>query len=542
MQRILNIVGWVGVAVVMAAAAIKIALRIGLLSAETLNPAYDRYLVWAAYVGLALVVAYTLGQWREIAAWFEKRNARYAAIASVSVLVVLGLLIAINYLSARRNKRWDLTANKQYSLSDQSVKILQGLDAPVKVRVFDKETEFERYKTRLAEYEYRSNHKLSVDYIDADKHPLEAKQDNVQTYGTIVLQYKDRTEKAQSDNEQDVTSALMKLLNPTMKKVYFLSGHGEKDPAASARDGYSGIGDALKSDNYQFDKLVLAQTNMIPADATAIVIAGPKADLLDNEVTLLTDYLSRAGKLLVLMDPPADLKKPIDYPHLDALLKQWGINATQSVVIDVSGQTSVASVPVAAPPYPSHPITEQFGLATMFPIARAITPDTNNKDRAAQTFIQTSARSWAETNFSELEDQNKLAVETEKGDIAGPVSIGVAVSAAAPNAAADKADKPAETKPGEEAPKKPETRVAAIGDSDFASNAYLGIAGNRDLFMNTVNWIAQQENQIAIRPRDPADRRITLSASAATLIAWLSIVIVPLAVLGAGVFTWWRRR
>ena len=526
MQRALNFLGWLGTAVVFVAVAVRF-----------LKPEWDQYAVYAAWTGLALVILYSLGQWREIVNYFQRRNARYAAIASVSVLVVLGLLIAVNYLSNRRNKRWDLTSNRQYSLSDQSVKLLKGLDSPVKVRVFDKETEFDRYKTRLAEYEYQSSGKLAVEYVDPDKHPLDAKQYDIQTYGTIILEYKGRREKASSDNEQDVTSSLMKVLNPQSKKVYFLSGHGEKDPSASDRTGYSGIGDALKGDNYQFDKLVLAQTNMIPADATALVIAGPKTDLLDSEVPLIKDYLAKAGKLLVLLDPPDDLKKPAPMPLLVGLLKEWGLNATQTVVVDVSGRSSNAMAPVAAPPYPTHAITEQFGLVTIFPIARAITPATDNPQRPAQSFVQTSARSWAETTFSELDDPQKLAPEADKGDITGPVSIAAAVSVPAAGE-----DKPKDQPTGGEQPKKPETRVAAIGDSDFASNAYLGIQGNRDLFMNVVNWIAQQESQIAIRPREAADRRITLTENTSQLLFWLSIVVVPLAVFGAGVMSWWRRR
>jgi ABC-type uncharacterized transport system involved in gliding motility auxiliary subunit len=526
MQRALNILGWVGTAIVFAAVAVRF-----------LKPEWDQYAVYAAWAGLALVILYTIGQWREIAAYFQKRNARYAAIASVSVLVVLGLLIAVNYLSARRNKRWDLTSNKQYSLSEQSIKLLQGLDEPVKVRVFDKEGEFDRFKTRLAEYEYQSNRKMTIEYIDADKHPVEARQYDVQNYGTIVLEYKGRREKIATDNEQDVTSALMKVLNPQEKKVYFLGGHGEKDPAVSDRIGYSSIGDALKGDNYQFDKLILAQTNMIPADATAIVIAGPKTDLLGSEIPLLTEYLAKGGKLLVMLDPPDDLKTPVAMPQLQGLLKQWGINTPETVVVDVSGRTSVATVPVAAPPYPAHAITEQFGLVTMFPVARAITAATDNPQRAAQSFVQTSDRSWAEATFSQLETPDALVPETDKGDLTGPVSIAVAASAPV----AGEANAPAKAD-GEEQPKKPETRVAAIGDSDFASNAYLGVQGNRDLFMNTVNWLAQQESQIAIRPRDPADRRITLTENTATGLFWLSIVGVPLAVFGAGVLGWWRRR
>ena len=141
MQRALNILGWIGTGVVFVAVAVRF-----------LKPEWDQYAVYGAWAGLALVLLYVVGQWREIAAYFQHRNARYAAMAGVSVLVVLGLLIAVNYLSNRRNKRWDLTANKQYSLSDQSIKLLKGLDDPVKIRVFDKETDFDRYKTRLAEY------------------------------------------------------------------------------------------------------------------------------------------------------------------------------------------------------------------------------------------------------------------------------------------------------------------------------------------------------------------------------------------------------
>jgi ABC-type uncharacterized transport system involved in gliding motility auxiliary subunit len=526
MQRALNILGWIGTGVVFVAVAVRF-----------LKPEWDQYAVYGAWAGLALVLLYVVGQWREIAAYFQHRNARYAAMAGVSVLVVLGLLIAVNYLSNRRNKRWDLTANKQYSLSDQSVKLLKGLDAPVKIRVFDKETDFDRYKTRLAEYEYQSDKKVSVEYIDPDKHPLEAKQYDVANYGTIALEYKGRREKAATDNEQDVTSGLMKLLNPQQKKVYFLSGHGEKDPAASAPTGYSGIADALKGDNYQFDKLALGQTSMIPADATGLVVAGPKTDLLDTEVQLIAAYLDKGGKLLVLLDPPDDLKKPAPMPQLLGLLKQWGINATQTIVVDVSGLSRNAVMAVAAPPYPTHPITDQFGLLTVFPVARAITPATDNPQRAAQTFVQTSAKSWAESNFNQIENPDTLVPEADKGDLTGPVSI--AVATAAPVAGEEKKDNPP---PGSEQPKKPETRVAAIGDSDFAANSNLGVQGNRDLFMNTVNWIAQQESQISIRPRDPADRRITLTENLRSGLSWLTIVVIPLAVFGAGVFSWWQRR
>jgi ABC-type uncharacterized transport system involved in gliding motility auxiliary subunit len=536
-NRILSILSWVGIALLLAAVAIRLGPGFGL--GNVIKPGYDKYATWLFWAGVVLVVLYTLGQWREIATYFQRRNARYGAIAGLSVVIVLGILIAVNYLSTRQNKRWDLTANKQYSLSDQTVKLLKGLDAPVKFTVFDQETNFDRYRPRLTEYAYNSS-KISVQYIDPEKDPAAAKQNGVTTLGTIVISYKGHTENVNGDAEQDLTNGLIKVLNPQQRKVYFLAGHGEKDPTSSDRTGYSSIADALKRDNYQFDKLILAQTNSIPDDANELIVAGPKTDLLDSEVTLIRDYLAKGGKLLVLLDPPDNLKSPAPMTNLTGLLKDWGINATNSVVVDVSGRTTVATVPVAGPPYPSHAITDRFDLITMYPLARAMTPITGNTSRAAQTFVQTAARSWAETNLGSLETPNALAPEPDKGDIAGPVSVAVAVSAPAEKAQAD-AKPAANTQNGDDA-KKPETRVAAVGDSDFAANAYLGVEGNRDLFMNTINWLAQQENLIAIRPREASDRRLTITASQMTGIFWLSIVIIPAVVFGSGAYSWWRRR
>ena len=130
MQRIFSILGWVGTAVVFGAVAIRF-----------VRPEWDQYGTQAAWAGLALVVLYTLGQWREVLEYFRRRQARYGAVATVGVLVALAIVVAVNYLASRQNKRWDLTASRQNSLSEQTVKVLQSLTAPVKFTVFDKQTE-----------------------------------------------------------------------------------------------------------------------------------------------------------------------------------------------------------------------------------------------------------------------------------------------------------------------------------------------------------------------------------------------------------------
>src|SRR5919106_6880274 len=236
LKRILSILSYVGMALVFGALAVRI-----------LRPEWEQYAVYASWTGLALVVLYTLGQWREIAAFFQRRNARYGALAGASVLIVLGILIAINYLSTRQNKRWDLTEDRQYSLSEQTVKLLTGLDAPVKFLVFDQAQSLERFRSRLSEYEYQSN-QVEVEYIDADRRPVQAKEYEIQTYGTVVVEHMGRRERVTSDAEQDLTNALIKVLNPQEKRVYFLAGHGEKDPVDTERTGYSAIADALRRD------------------------------------------------------------------------------------------------------------------------------------------------------------------------------------------------------------------------------------------------------------------------------------------------------
>jgi len=196
-------------------------------------------------------------------------------------------------------------------------------------------------------------------------------------------------------------------------------------------------------------------------------------------------------------------------------------------------------MPVAAS-YPSHPITQGFALMTAFPLTRSVTPiQSGTNGHTAQPLVETSPRSWAETNFKQLQGGTPELDEKE-GDKVGPVSIAAAASAPATDAPASPTDA-AQAKQGEE-PKKPESRIAVIGDSDFAANAVLGVQGNRDLFLNTVNWLAQQENLISIRPKQATDRRLTMTAGQQNLVFLLSVVIIPLAVFGTGVLAWWRRR
>jgi ABC-type uncharacterized transport system involved in gliding motility auxiliary subunit len=528
MKRTLDILGWVGTGVVVAAAALA------------LIPALNRYAEYSkpmAIVGLVLVLAYTMGQWRDIAAMFTRRQARYGSLSVFSIIVVLGILVAINYIGSKQNKRWDLTANKQFSLSDQSRNVVARLDSPMQVQVFAQEPQFPRYQERIKEYEYASS-KISTEYIDPEKKPSVAKQNNIDRMPTIVFNYKGRSERVNAEGEQDLTNAIIKVVSGQQRKVYFTQGHGEKDTTSSEGAGYNIIATALGRENYSVDKLTIAQQGSVPDDASVVVVAGPKTDFFAPEMEALKKYLDKQGKLLLELDPPDKLDSP-PLTNLIALAHDWGIQAGNNVVVDVSGMGRMigtdASVPVVAPPYPSHAIAQRLSLLTAFPLAREASPVTGGVNgHVAQTFLETGPRSWAETDLKSLMTTGAVSLDEAKGDKKGPVPLGSAVSAAAAPAAPPK--------PGEPDAPKPETRVAVIGDSDFAANGTLGVPGNRDLFMNTIGWLSQQDNLISIRPKDADDRRITLTATQESNIFWLSLLIIPGFVFGAGVMTWWKRR
>jgi len=533
-----------------------VALVCSALAIRIIRPEWQQWHNGLALAGLACTLLYILSQWREIARSFSGRQARLGSLAAASVVVVLAILVAINYLASRHNKRWDLTAAHQFTLADQTKKVLQGLAKPMRVIVFARTQDFDRFRSRLDEYQYQSKN-FRVEYVDPDLKPAVAQPyDPLAQSGTVVLEYNGHVERVNSDTEQALTNALVKVVQGKQNKVYFVQGHDERTIDDSERTGYSTIGQYLISDNFAHDNLVLSQVKAIPEDAVVLVVAGPKADFFPNEIDLLKGYLAKGGKLLFLLDPR---EKPDSPPltGLVGLLKDWSIGVDDDVVINAPLDLQVkeeeaidigALAPlrnadgtfVIAAKYLPHPMIEGLGRVTVvFRLARSVAAITGGANgRFAQNLVETTPTSWSETDFKRLMTAGQVAREPGKGDKNGPLTLGAAVSAPPTDAFAPDL-KPGATK--EDAPKR-ETRIAVFGDSDFASNGLLGFGRNADLFMNAINWLAQQEDMIAIRPRDPEDRRITLTTEQQRRIFWLTVLIIPGLILATGVQTWWRRR
>ncbi len=284
------------------------------------------------------------------------------------------------------------------------------------------------------------------------------------------------------------------------------------------RAGYGGIAELLKSDNFLVEPLILLQQD-IPADAAVLVIAGPKSDFLEPEIAKLNAFLAKGGKLMVLIDPPPGAEAP-PLTNLIALLKDWAVEVGNNAVLDPMSQLrgTQADVPVAAQ-YPYHAITSTFRLLTAYPFSRSVKPiEGAPGGRTATSFIMSGRNSWAESDLKTLTTKGEAAPEFDKGDVQGPISLAVAVSAPIEGAT------PPPPADGQDAnPNKPETRLVVVGDSDFAANSVAGIPGNQDMFLNMVNWLAQQENLISVRPRSPEDRRITLTGGQDRMIFWFTL-------------------
>jgi ABC-type uncharacterized transport system involved in gliding motility auxiliary subunit len=522
LKRIVNLLGWLGVVLVLAAVALRFS-----------RPEMSQVYRGLAIAGLVVTLLYLLSQWREIGRSFSRRQVRYGAVSLGSVLVVLAILVGVNWIASRQSKRWDLTVGGQFTLSDQTKKILSGLKEPVKVRVFASSRAVAPYRDRLAEYTHATD-KLNVEYIEPLKQPELANQYQVQQDGTVVFEYKGRTERATAATEQDLTNALVKAVQGEQKKIYFVQGHGEKDTVSSERSGFSGAASALHGDNFAVEKTVLAQQTTVPADAALLVIAGPRTDYLPAEIDMIRAYLRKGGKLMMMLDPPDRTDSP-PLTNLVALAREWGMDVGTNVVVDLSPAGRLLgtgpSIPVAAS-YPSHPINEKMQVLTAYPLARSVAPVSGGVNgHNAQSIVETSQNSWAETDLKALSTSGEARREKDKGDKPGPISLAAAVSATAAEAPA-----PANGQ------SKAETRVVVFGDSDFASNLALGVQGNRDFFLNAVNWLAQQENMISIRAKEPSDRRLTMTAGQQQLVYWLSLVFIPGLIILAGVQAWWRRR
>ncbi len=499
---------------------------------------------------LALVLLHLVLRWDVVARSLGRRQLKYGTNTLVLVVVVLGILGAANYLLARHTKRFDLTKDQRYSLSDQTRKAVSGLKDDVKITYFQRQRDMAQGQDRLKEYSALSPH-LKVDFVDPVQSPAKAQAYDVRgPWPILVVEKGDKRERVSNDGEQDITNAVIKVNRQGKKTVCMLVGEGERSGEDSGERGFSGVKSSLTKSLYDVKDVFLMREKTVPSDCTVLVVAGPEKDLLPETTSAIRDYVKKGGKALVMVEP--ELKE--HYPNVVALLKDWNVVAGNDVVVDVSGMGQLLGLSELAPlamDYPYHPITQNFRLSTVFGAARSMSAGKGTVEGVtAQDLVKTSERSWAETDLT-----LKGPIKYDEGkDTKGPVSLAAVATVKGPtpapsptpspaaSPAASPASSPSPSPSPAEEPKAPEGRVVAVGDSDFASNALLGIQGNQDFFLNAVAWLAEDADLISIRPKEPENQALFLSRQVQQNVAWLALVLLPGFFVVLGVVTWWRRR
>jgi ABC-type uncharacterized transport system involved in gliding motility auxiliary subunit len=457
-------------------------------------------------------------------AWKDRilghRGERFLEAVNLAVYtaVAVAIVVLANWFVDRHNRRWDLTPNQSYSLSPQTTKVLKELKNDLTIYVFDRESGFRERRDLLDNYSALT-HRVTVRYVDPDRQPSLAGQFGIRNYGTVVVAGGDRHFEAQSSTEEGVTNAIVRLLKG-QKTVYFIQGHGERDVDSSDRAGYGRVKKQLENENRQVKTLVLLQKMEVPADCSLLVIAGPRNDFLAQEVETIKKYLTGGGRALFLLDPGVELT------NLAKLLADWNVTLRNDLAID---ENPVAQLVGASPSMPlilkygSSPIVQPLArTATLFPLTRSFEVGKEYKAGvSAESLCETSPDSFGVADF----DPKVREVRYRAGkDTKGPLSVAVAGTIAG------------------EGEKKTEGRFVAVGTSMLAVNNYLPFEGNRDLFMNMVNWLSAEEDLISIRPKPPESQRLNMTAQQMRRVLYLGVFGLPILIIALGTSVWWRRR
>jgi ABC-type uncharacterized transport system involved in gliding motility auxiliary subunit len=449
--------------------------------------------------------------------WMKTRQTRYGAYAAVYVLIVLAVLSIGNWLASSHNKSVDVTASKQFTLSDQTKKVLGNLKSDVNVYYFDTSASYDRARDMLDRYANLSP-KLKISYVDPNKKPDIARFEGARAMGDVIVDNGVKKETAKALTEEELTGAIIRVIKNGQRMTCFVQGSGEHTIDDTGRDGYATFKAALERNNYKTQTISLLQKPQVPAECTIVVVGGPKHDYGPPAIDALKTYVQNGGRLIVDLDPVLALPPPDeklgDTPNLVALVAEWGVTAKGDVVIDMSAASQMfGQLSPVVGSYGTHPIVRVMqDNASVMPLARTM-----------------EVKSPAETLFSSTGDSFALTdpkipikqADIEKG-AKGPFILG----AAATIGTGDKAG-----------------RVVVVGSSDWMSNFILGAPiANRDLALNMMNWLTSDEDLISIRPKEPEDRRLNITTAGIRVIFFTSVIGLPLFVILSGVSVWWKRR
>ena len=479
------------------------------------------------------------------AKWLKARQTKYGAYIAVYTLVVLAILAAVNFLANRYDKSYDATKNKQYSLSGQTIKIVKDLKSDVRMIYFGESGSFPNARDLLDRYSSLST-RMHVQYIDPNKKPTLAKAAGFRADSPVVVENGPRHEGAKSLTEEEVTGALIRALKSGERNVCFMTGAGEHSIDDQDREGFSILKALLERDNYKSravslraaaapdantpdagKKVEIGQAAPsgpveVPKDCTVLVSGGPTADYPPPVVAAIKSYVEDGGRAILMFDNVLRIGRSepaASNDELAALLATWGVTVNKDLVLDLGGLGQIfgfgPEIPVVLQ-YESHPITQPLTrIPTAFPLSRSLEIKSEGRTSVSKLVATT------EDSLATSEIGPGGAVDPKKGK-KGPLTLVAAGTYSG-------------TKQG---------RFVVSGSSIWAVNSLAGSRqlGNRDLFVNSINWLASDEDLISIRPKTPEDQQLNVSGQRLAILFWLSIFIFPLMVVSFGLATWWKRR
>jgi ABC-type uncharacterized transport system involved in gliding motility auxiliary subunit len=494
---------YAGIAVLAAAVLLPFAL-----------PSQAQYRWSLVIAGVLLVLASFLMRAGDYRAIVTRRSTRYGVNTVVMVLLVLGVIGFVEALSAKHNARLDLTENRRNSLSPQTIQLLKSLKTDVNaVGFFRTDQPGKRIaEDLLKQYARYAGGKLTWKVVDPDREPALARRYAVESYGTIVLETKTKSEKVLDAEEEKLTNGLVKVTREGKRAIYIVQGHGEHEITNTERAGFSEAKGALERSNYEVKPLALAREGKVPDDAAVVIVPGPRTDLFPPEIDALEGYLGKNGKLLVMVNP-------FQNEAMVKWLAKYGFELGNNLVVEPNPIGRLFGIGPEVPivqQYESHAITRDMnGVTTLFPLTRSVaTAKTPPQGVVLQPLARTSPQSWGETNRDALQ---KGEAKPDPEDARGPLPVAAVAT-------------------------KDKARIVAYGTSNLASNQFLNLQGNRDFFLNTVSWLAEEEDQISIRPKEARSAPVFLSAQQGQAVFLLPVVVLPALVLAGGIVAVVRRR
>ncbi|MFM7679592.1 MAG: GldG family protein [Roseiflexaceae bacterium] len=437
------------------------------------------------------------------------RSVRYGANASAMSLLLIALVVMINVLGVRYHQRFDVTANKEFSISQQSKDIVQSLQKPLEIVGYygaQDRAQQDDVESRLKEYRAASA-QLSYRFVNPDTDPVATRADNVNAYGTLVFKYDGRTLQSTTGDEKGITSTILKLTQNVQTKVYVLTGHRERSLDTMDQNGISELKVLLEEDNFTVEPINLTVTNSIPVSDSVLLIADPQDEITSAEFNSIIEYTNQGGRVVLLSNP-------LSTPPLDMLMQIWGLEWQNDIIIDQQSQIGNPVAP-AVLQYPFTELTRNMaGQATVFNSARSIKEIGQQPEGyTRQVFLASSERSSAATDFSNGE------IKTQESDAVGPLNFGYILESPTTS------------------------RVVVIGDADFISNGYIRAAqANATLIRNAIAWAGAQDALINLPLPEPIDRQIFLTDDQSSLIFYSCVLGLPLLFVVTGIAVWWRRR